>query len=998
MVPAGALSLSQVRFLHGIRPWLLLAASAIVLLCRLQASPEQYENKPIARIEFEPSDQPLPLAELDRLLPLRKGQPLHIADVETAIQRLFSTGRYADISVDASLEGDAVLLRFLTASNYFVGRVNVSGAPDPPHEGELAAATKFELGTLYSGSDLPQAIDNINLQLRLNGLYQASVKADAGRDPATAQMNLDFRVDPGKRARFDGVALSGDVGNSPGGVVRATHWQRFYGLFGDRFGWEGVTESRVQSGLHNLRLYYQKNDRLLAKVTLEKLDYHSATNRVTANVHIDLGPRILVRAQGARISRSRLRQLIPVYQEQSVDQSLLVEGKRNLLEYFQSQGYFDAKVDFEQKPEQGGQQIIEYTIHRELRHKLVHLEIAGNRYFDTGTIRERMLLTPAAFIRYHHGRYSQTLLNKDVDAIEALYRSNGFRNVEVAPKIEKGYRGKPGDLGVLFQVREGAQWLVAKLDIEGASEQDKAHLASILHSAAGEPFSEFNIASDSDGVLGYYFNNGYPDATFDWSETPSALPNQVNLRFEIHPGERHFVRSVLIDGLEDTNPNLVKPRIRIGPGDPLSEGLITESQRQLYDLGIFSKVQTAIQNPTGNEEDKAVIFSLVEARKYSLTGGFGAEIARIGGSLSSFDAPAGATGFSPRVTFGISRLNFLGLGHTVSMQSRLSTYDKRLVLSYFAPQFQGHENLNLTFSGLYDNSHDVRTFASQRSEASVQLGQKFSRSFTLQYRFTARDVTVNDIKITPELIPLLSQPVRVGVSSVSLIQDRRDDPTDAHKGIYNTIDAAVAIPVFGAKTSFGRLLARNATYHPFGKDLVFARSTSFGLIRRLSGPNEIPLPERFFAGGVYSNRAFPDNQAGPRDLTTGFPLGGTALLMNSFELRFPLIGDNISGVLFHDAGNVYDNVGDISFRFRQRNLEDFNYMVHAFGFGIRYRTPVGPVRLDLALSPNAPRFVGFRGTIDQLLACTAPGAANPCAPVPQRISIFQFHFSLGQAF
>ncbi|MGH9668240.1 MAG: BamA/TamA family outer membrane protein, partial [Bryobacteraceae bacterium] len=162
--------------------------------------------------------------------------------------------------------------------------------------------------------------------------------------------------------------------------------------------------------------------------------------------------------------------------------------------------------------------------------------------------------------------------------------------------------------------------------------------------------------------------------------------------------------------------------------------------------------------------------------------------------------------------------------------------------------------------------------------------------------------------------------------------------------------------------------------------------------------NLIPLPERFFSGGVYSNRAFPDNQAGPRDLTTGFPLGGAALLMNSLELRFPLIGDNISGVLFHDDGNVYDSIRDISFRFRQRDLQDFNYMVHSFGFGIRYRTPIGPVRVDFSLSPNSPRFVGFRGTLDELLACTAPGAANPCTPIPQRINVFQFHFSLGQAF
>lgn len=981
---------------------MLASACAFLVVARLAAAPEEYENKIIAQIDFDPVAQPLPRAELNRLLPpLRTGQPLHAADVQSAIQKLFATGRYADIAVDASLSGDEVFLRIITTDNFFVGRVAVAGAPDPPNEGQLTTATKLEAGTVYTSSDLQQAVDNIRARLRDDGLFQAKITPDEERQHSVEQINLDFNIDAGKRARFDGIVVTGNPGRAVASIARDTHWERFYGWFGDAFGWQTVIDSRVQSGLRNVRQYYEKHNRLLAKVTLEKLDYHPNTNRVTAMLNIDLGPRVLIRTKGVHVSAGKLRQLVPIYQEQSVDQSLLMEGKRNLLEYFQSQGYFDAKVDFQMEPPAPDEQVIEYDVDRGRRHKLVHLEIDGNRYFDTPTIRERMFITPATLIRYRHGRYSQKYLDQDIDSIKELYQSNGFRSVKVVPEVQDNYKGKAANLSLALHITEGPQWFVDKLDIQGASADDKTYLASILHSAPGQPFSEVNIASDSDAILGYYYNNGYPDATFDWTETPASTENQVDLRFMIRTGERKTVRGVLIDGLETTNPALVSERISVKPGDPLSQTRISESQRRLYDLGIFAKVQPAVQNPDGDEDSKYVLFVFSEARKYSMNLGFGAEIARIGGSLADFNAPAGATGFSPRVSLGVSRLNFLGLGHTVSLQSRLSSFDKEITLSYLAPQFEGHENLNLTITGLFDASHDVRTFASNRTEASVQLGQRLSRANSLQYRFTFRNVTVDpaSVKITPELIPLLSQPVRVGVLSASFVEDRRDDPTDAHQGIYNTVDVGIALPsLFGAETSFTRLLARNSTYHRIGRDLVFARTTSFGYIQRLAGKPDIPLPERFFSGGVYSNRAFPDNQAGPRDLTTGFPLGGQALLMNSFELRFPLIGDNISGVLFHDAGNVYDSIRDISFRFRQRDLQDFNYMVHAFGFGIRYRTPIGPVRVDLSLSPNSPRFVGFSGTLDQLLACTAPGATNPCAPVSQRINVFQFHFSLGQAF
>ena len=109
------------------------------------------------------------------------------------------------------------------------------------------------------------------------------------------------------------------------------------------------------------------------------------------------------------------------------------------------------------------------------------------------------------------------------------------------------------------------------------------------------------------------------------------------------------------------------------------------------------------------------------------------------------------------------------------------------------------------------------------------------------------------------------------------------------------------------------------------------------------------------------------------------------------ELRFPLIGENLAGVLFHDAGNVYTDIHSVSFRFRQRDLKDFDYMIQSAGFGVRYRTPIGPLRLDFSLSPNAPRFFGFQGSRDDLIK----GLGQK---VNQRISIFQFHFSLGQAF
>jgi outer membrane protein assembly factor BamA len=337
------------------------------------------------------------------------------------------------------------------------------------------------------------------------------------------------------------------------------------------------------------------------------------------------------------------------------------------------------------------------------------------------------------------------------------------------------------------------------------------------------------------------------------------------------------------------------------------------------------------------------------------------------------------------------------------LQTLYSTQQRKALLNYLAPQIKGHQNLSVNFSALFNDTRDIRTFTARRWEGSVGLSQRLSLSDTIQYRYTFRRVTLdpNSLKIAPELIPLLSRPVRVGLVGSTFFRDRRDDPVDSHRGAYNSADLSVAAAALGSQSSFTRLLLRNSTYYPLKRNFVLARSLQFGYIQRTGGLEEIPLAERFFAGGASTHRGFPSNQAGPRDLRTGFPLGGSAMLVHSTELRFPLIGDNLGGVLFHDMGNVYTDIKNVSFRLHQQNLQDFNYMVHVAGFGIRYRTPVGPIRVDLGYAPNTPRFFGFSGTLQDLINAgpNAPICAQPSATcLDQRISRFQFHFSLGQTF
>jgi outer membrane protein insertion porin family len=983
-----------------------LTLAGCLTLSLLAAQTSKYEGQPIADIQFAPPEQPLTSAELANLLPLKKGQPLHMADVRAAIERLYATGDFEDIQVDAELASTGVTLRIVTKNSWFIGNVAVEGRiSDPPNKGQLVNVTRLNLGQPFEEADLEPAQNDMKRLLESNGLYQSQVRPEVTYDPKTQQVSVHFVAEGGPRAHFAAPVITGDPKMPLQDLLDATHWRRW--LIG---GWRTVTQARVRKGLEGIRSRYEKRGLLEARVSMKSMDYDSDTNTSKASLDIDAGPRVEVHAVGGKVSQGKLRELVPIFEERSVDQSLLLEGERNLRDYFQSEGYFDAEVEFKQQRIINDKASIDYLINPGTRHKLVWIGIDGNKYFRTATIRERMFLMKASLLQFRRGRYSGSLLRRDEQSIASLYQSNGFSNVAVTHKIVDGYKGKPDNLAVFLHIDEGPQYFIHSLDVQGIVKLDKAPLLSRLSSVEGQPFSEYNVAVDRDAVLQQYSTRGFPNATFEWSSKPATdAPNQVNLTYVIHEGQQQFVRDILVSGLESTRRSVVDSKMELKPGDPLSPTAMRDTQRQLYDLGVFARVDTAIQNPDGDTDQKYVLYDMEEARKFSIATGFGAEFARIGGCTNEcLEAPAGQTGFSPDFTLDVSRLDLWGLGQSLSFRGRVSTLEQRAVVDYTVPHLHGNDKLTLTFTVLYDNSKDVRTFTAQREEGSVQLSERLSKSITFLYRYTYRHVTVDEstLEISPFLIPQYSQPDRVGEVSWSMIQDRRDDPIDTHKGIYNTLDISIAPHFLGSEISFGRFLGRNATYHPIGRKYVLARATSFGLIQPFQGAanaiNNIPLAEHFFSGGATSERGFPDLQAGPRDPTTGFPLGGTALLMNQTEFRFPLFGEDIGGVLFHDMGNVYSSLSNISFRTDQHGLGDFNYMNHAVGFGVRYRTPIGPVRLDLAYSINPPRFFGYQGTFDELLNA----GPKPCSPpagqidrcVAQGISHFQFFFSIGQTF
>jgi outer membrane protein insertion porin family len=976
----------------------------------------------------------VPLREQDHLrdlLPQKVGHPLDRDLLRDSVKILFDTGLFADIKVEAEKDDSQVVLTFSTVGNYFVGSVTVEGDPGRPSANQLVSASKLQLGEVFAPEKLARANKNILQVMADNGFYRSTLTHDEHPHPETSQMDVVFRVHPGPPAAVGEITVQGTGGYSKGQIEDIAHMHP-----GDR-----VTADRVSSALQRIRKKYLKQNRLLAQVSIASRLYRPEINRLDFTFLIDPGPSVDIAVEGFKIRKSVLRKRVPVYEENALDDDLLNEGRRNLLDYMQTRGYFDATVGIKKQsdPSQNLLRAV-YVVDSGIRHKLVKVIITGNRYFDQQALRSRMQVQPATRL-LSSGRFSQSLLASDLNGLQDLYRANGFRQIQIKSTIQDNYEGVEKRLAITLEINEGPQTLVGEVKITGNSRVPTDDLQGRIDTAPDQPYSDYRLAGDRDTILNYYFNNGFPDATLEVSTHPvPGKEDRIDVTFSIQEGEQFFVDQVLVSGLVHTRPYVVQRKLRVTPSSPLSQEDMLKTQASLYDLGIFSQVDTAVQNPNGQDPSKNVLIDIREAKRYTFNYGLGLEV-QTGQPGASPSVPQGKTGISPRVSLEITRLNFRGLDHTIIFKGHLGRLQQRALISYNAPGWLDNDKLSLSFTGFYDNTLDVTTFTSKRLEGSAQIHQCFGSNdqcvvsgrppTEAVYSITYRRVQASNLVISPNLIPILSQPTRVGIPAFTLIRDRRDNPLESTKGAYTTLDAGVAASYFGSEADFSRILFQNSSYYtlgknrPPGKRFVFARSTRIGIENPFgntvivepdeavpAGATLIPLPERFLSGGGNSHRGFGLNQAGPRDLKTGFPLGGSALFLNQLELRLPpvdlpYVGNNISFAIFHDMGNVFAKPADMAdhlLRWRQKDPDlclhqdtytqcDFNYVSHAVGLGVHYKTPIGPVRLDFGYNLNPPAFPSF-----QTVTNTVNDVSTSTQFVPQRASHFNFFFSIGQAF
>jgi outer membrane protein insertion porin family len=936
-----------------------------------------------------------PHRDMEPLRPLlvqKAGEPYAQEKVEGSIAALQGTGLFQKVQVTVFPDPSGLRLNFLLEPAYYLGMVTFPGAIKEFSYTRLLQVVNLPDEDPYDKERVDVAQEALKKFLDHNGYFQSVVKTDTQIDDPHQIVHVIFTVTLGKRARVANVTLQGPEGAENARLLHSMRSLRAHFTGGLLKKGKPYTPERTAAATALIRRTLSQQHRLASHVEENPPQYHRETNRVDVSFKVNVGPLVTVHTMGARLSLlpfmsgRQMKRLIPIYSEGVIDRDLVREGQQNLIDYFQKKGFFDVKVgtSFQRNPQQI---LLVYQITKGKKHKVDQIVFRGNHELSDKDLLALVTVQKARLLK--HGNVSQKLVNQSVKNLEALYHDKGYEGVKITGEI---IDHEP-KVDVVFHIEEGAQTLVDNVEVTGNINLPIEQVAAPkgFHLRAGAPFSARQLSEDRNRISANYLNRGFLNVEVKPTvHRDKDDPRHVNVTYAVNEGQMVRVGDAIYLGQKQTKLSLLRQTAKVPEEAPLERGEMLAAESRLYDLNIFDWSSVGPRRPITDQTEEAVLVKVHESKRNEITYGFGFEISRRGGKVPSgtVAVPGGppvqlggnqvaaseSSFASPRGSIEFNRRNMRGLGETASTSLVLSRLDQRLLATYAQPHFVRSQWSSLTSISL-ERTTENPLFAAGLGDVAFQVERLISQKHNtrLQFRYNFNKTVLSHL-LVPDLVLERDRNIHLSTFSGTLIRDSRDKPLDAHRGSFSTLDLGITPTALGSSASFAKLLGQVALYQP-AHGVVFANSIRLGLVKAFAG-SFVPTSNLYFSGGGTSLRGFPLDQAGPQRIVpfcnvlqaqTGcvnvtVPVGGRMLFILNSEVRFPLgIMKNLGGVVFYDGGNVYSAI----------NLHNFvNNYTNTIGIGLRYATPIGPIRIDIGRNLN---------------------------PVPG-LSATQYYITLGQAF
>jgi outer membrane protein insertion porin family len=851
---------------------------------------------------------------------IRPGSEIDRERVSRAIKTAFLKGVFEDIQVEVP-DGENPTVEVRVREKDLIRNIDIRG------EYRLSKKIIRNLFPLKEGqvmrNDLLQAgTEELRRGIGTYGFPEATVRAKVMKTGLPCRVDLRLTVDTGKPLIVKKIFLN----------IAPSH-RDMGGLAKDVEGAMGLSagdiyrRAKVDDDLERIRAFLKK--RGYYKPAVGPYSYEDGTLKID----VEPGKLLELSFQGnGAISSSSLIKELPFFELGDVGDEVVGEAIDRIVSLYHKEGYPFARVAPVITSDEWHIKIA-FSVSEGEKIKVEslafrHASLPQKRLLDVSPVKVGAVYDPG-------------MLEKEKDSLREFYRALGYLDAKVND-IDTRIDKAKGAARILIDIEEGKKTVIESVDIAGVQPWVKYELLKVAGITAGAPYNEVDISDARLRIIDYYSRRGYANAGAD--VTRSILDHKASITFQVSTGEKSFFGKTIIIGNEKTRYEVFRRELIYREGQPFDSRLLAEERQKLYKLGLFSQVEVQAVVAPGDRKD--VLIKVTEGDAGSVEFGIGyADYEKLRGYLE--------------VGYG----NLWGMDRKILLRTEISSLDRRFILQYNEPWFLGRP-LPLRAFFLYENKREFNIdnketlYKLRRYTLTAGVEKKLGENIkgNLYYEFSI----VRTYEVQPDVVLTREDTGTLAIGSVkpALIYDTRDNPFNPQKGFLAGISVKAASLLFFSETNFTKLEVYGSNFHKLGGRVTLALALRGGVAYSYGETSQLPIVERFFLGGGSTVRGYAQDTLGPKG-ADGNPTGGNAYLVGNVELRTN-VGRNIGLVPFFDMGNVWIKAGDIS-------PADLKYTA---GLGLRYGTPVGPIRIDYGFKLNKE-----------------PGESNG-----------ELHFSIGHAF
>ncbi len=917
----------------------------------------------VTRVEFH-ADSGVDTSALGQSVAVRLGEPLSLRNVQSSVKSLFATGNFRDIRVDSSPAGNGVAVIFALYTNFRVSSIDFDGLNGADRDRAIRVLT-FHLADVLSLNAVDHSAVAVQELLKRSGYLDATVDPETSFVRPESRAAVIFHVTRGTKATVGTVAIDGDI--APFTIPQLVGQMKR----GPGKSFE-LDDARLDAD--PMRQWLLRQEYRKATVRYVSNTYDPATHTVALRYSATTGPVVKVSVTG--VPARSLRGILPFRKNQPYSEDAIDRAAGAIVTNLQQRGYYNATVDTEESLKNN---VWTSTFHVNpvQQFRLAAVTFTGNEKISDKTLQGVVSTSAnggikgliASLLRRPQG-LTREQVAADRETLQSYYRLHGFLTATAGTPVVNT-NASTGAMTVDFPVTEGPQTIVASVGIEG-NEQVTAKSLPKLTLRVGEALNPTEERNDVLALQTYYSDRGNAEVQVHLREEVSADKTSARVVYTIAEGPKVALGTVTVRGNTYTNSSVVSRTAELEKGQPFSYTSILEAQQRLYRLGIFQRVDIQPDQSNTGTASRNVTITVAEGKDVSIAGALG--------GTSPFTSNTGANRVSPLVSASIAHRNLFGTGRYLGLELIYARPNRQDVFLTYREPFIGGFNLPVQVTAFQTDDFRPHTHLRQRGGfIEATRIARYQTRWTLRYEYRIAECIVEhkegDLCALAQnaILPGLNRDAtNVAISSVTptFFWDKRDDSINPHRGFFTTASVEYAFPLVAANARFLKEFTQTSWYLPVSERSTFAVSGRIGLIQDLGAGTRIdpitgaviptsgvPLSERFTAGGDTSDRAYPLDLLGTAcptaaslaagcrptlidilDPTRGHtiaPIGGRALFIFNAEYRFPVAGP-IGAQVFVDAGNTF---AETSVRFG-----DLRYGV---GTGLRYLSPVGPIRFDL---------------------------------------------------